>query len=101
MANQLGMATINAILTLHKTGHSNRRIAELLGVDRETVGRYVAQSRLENQPNAPPGSDDPDRHQEPLAEATNTSDKPNVHPTVHLSVLTRPSVAGPNAPHDK
>jgi transposase len=59
MANRLGMATINAILTLHKTGHSNRRIAELLGIDRETVGRHVAQSRLENQPNAPPGSEPP------------------------------------------
>jgi len=50
------MAKINAILTLHETGHSNRRIAELLGVNRETVGRHVARQRLENQPNAPTGS---------------------------------------------
>lgn len=55
MANQLGMATINALLTLHKTGHSNRRIAELLGVDRETVGRHVDEGRLESQPGATPG----------------------------------------------
>ncbi len=58
MANRLSMAEISAILTLHKTGHSNRRIAELLGVHRETVGRYVARWQAENRPAAPPGSDD-------------------------------------------
>ena len=58
MANRLSMAEISAILTLHKTGHSNRRIAELLGVHRETVGRYVARWQAENRPATPPGSDD-------------------------------------------
>ncbi|MFV1968191.1 MAG: IS21 family transposase [Pirellulaceae bacterium] len=61
MANRLSMATIDAVFTLHDAGHSNRRIAELLGVHRETVGRYLAQSEAENRPNAPTGSDAPGR----------------------------------------
>jgi DNA-binding CsgD family transcriptional regulator len=43
MANRLSMAIVNAILSLHQSGHSNRRIAKLLGVDRETVGKYLGQ----------------------------------------------------------
>jgi hypothetical protein len=50
------MAKVNAILSLHQSGHSNRRIAELLGVDGETVGKYVGLAS-ENQPNAPTGSE--------------------------------------------
>ena len=57
MANRLTMAKISAIRTLHKSGHSNRKIAELLGVHRETVGKYVRPGDSENRPNAPPGSD--------------------------------------------
>jgi transposase len=53
MANQLTMAKINAIHTLRKSGHSNRKIAKLLEIDRGTVGKYVA---AESQPNAPTGS---------------------------------------------
>ena len=47
----------------------------------------------------PPGPT-PSTAQQPLAETTKTNDKSNVHPSVHLSVLTRPSVAGFNAPND-
>lgn len=42
MARQLKMAEVTTIRTLHASGHSNREIARLLGVHRETVGRYVA-----------------------------------------------------------
>ena len=62
MANQLNMAEVSAIETLRKTGKSRREIARLLGLHRETEGKYVAalQRRLEaggqNRPNAPPGS---------------------------------------------
>jgi len=56
MANQLTMADIDSILTLHTTQHSNREIAELLGVNRETVNKYVAQAEAQNRPNAPTGS---------------------------------------------
>ena len=55
MANRLSMAKVNAILTLHQSGHSNRQIADLLEVDRETVGKYVS-GAAENPPNAPTGS---------------------------------------------
>jgi transposase len=56
MANRLTMAEIDRILTLHTTEHSNREIADLLGINRETVGKYVARAKAQNQPNAPPGS---------------------------------------------
>ena len=45
MANRLAMADIDTILTLHTSGHSQRSIAELLGIDRETVGKYVARAK--------------------------------------------------------
>jgi len=51
------MAQIDAILTLHKTRKSNRKIAKLLEVDRGTVGKYVRQAEAQNRPNAPTGSD--------------------------------------------
>ena len=41
MANQLKMSMVNAILTLKQRGWSQRRIARELGIDRETVARYV------------------------------------------------------------
>ncbi|MCA9122264.1 MAG: helix-turn-helix domain-containing protein [Planctomycetaceae bacterium] len=37
MANQLSMAQVHTIESLHKAGYSNRRIAQTLGVDRGTV----------------------------------------------------------------
>ena len=55
MANRLSMAKINAIQTLHQSGHSNRKIAKLLGVDRGSVGKFVQQ--FQNPPNAPPGAE--------------------------------------------
>ena len=54
MANHLSMANIQAIAALHRSGHSNRHIARVLGVNRETVGRCV--SELQNQPNPQTGS---------------------------------------------
>jgi transposase len=53
MANLLSMAKVNSIHTLHQSGHSNREIARLLGIDRKTVGKYVHQ--FQNEPNAPTG----------------------------------------------
>jgi transposase len=41
MANQLKMVDIQCIMTLRGRGWSRRRIARELGVDRETVTRYV------------------------------------------------------------
>lgn len=56
MANRLTMAQIDTIVTLHNSGHSNRRIAKLTGIHRETVGKYVQQAASQNRPNAPTGS---------------------------------------------
>lgn len=41
MANRLKMARVQSILSLHAQGWSRRRIARELGIDRETVSRYV------------------------------------------------------------
>ena len=59
MANQLKMAMVNAILTLKQRGWSQRRIARELGIDRETVARYVHLHRADPKPatNAPTGSE--------------------------------------------
>lgn len=57
MANRLSMAKINAIQTLHQSGHSNRKIAKLLGVDRGSVGKFVQQ--LQNPPDHPAGGAPP------------------------------------------
>ena len=61
MAKRFTMAEINTILTLHKAGHSNREIAALLGVNRETIGKYLVRAKAQNQPIAPTGNtlDDP------------------------------------------
>ena len=58
MANQLKMAVVQSILTLHGHGWSRRRIARELGIHRETVGRHVDQSAADSKPStsAPTGS---------------------------------------------
>lgn len=61
MANHLSMANLQAIAALHRSGHSNRHIARVLGVNRETVGKHVRE--LQNQPNPQTGSHiSPDDH---------------------------------------
>jgi len=59
MANQLKIAMVNAILTLKQRGWSGRRIARELGIDRETVARYVNLPGADSKPatNAPTGSE--------------------------------------------
>lgn len=59
MANQLKMAVVHAILTLKRLGWSGRRIAQELGIDRETVARYVHSPPADSKPatNPIPGSE--------------------------------------------
>lgn len=45
MANQLTMALIDTIYTLHQRGWSQRRIADELGIHRDTVARYLQQPK--------------------------------------------------------
>jgi transposase len=60
MANQLRMALVQSIITLHEHGWSRRRIARELGVHRETVGRHISRAADEPKPatNAPTGVED-------------------------------------------
>jgi hypothetical protein len=60
MSNRLSMANFNSIETLHQSGHFNREIARLLGVDRGAVNRYIRQLRIrlaQKRPNPQTGSD--------------------------------------------
>jgi len=63
VANELKMATITSILTLHKRGWSQRKIAEVLGVSRTSVRRHLAQNACDSNctANPPPGSGGPIR----------------------------------------
>ena len=56
MANQLKVAKVLSIKTLHSRGWSQRRIARELGIDRETVARHLEGVSRETPP--PPGWDD-------------------------------------------
>ena len=59
MANLLKMANVQSILLLHAQGWPQRRIARELGIDRETVRKYVRQQLCGAKPaNAPTGSED-------------------------------------------
>lgn len=58
MANLLKMAIVQSILSLRAQGWSQRRIARELGIDRETVGKYLRQQLCGAKPaNAPTGSE--------------------------------------------
>jgi transposase len=57
MSNLLEVAMIETILSLHRQGLSQRRIATKLRINRETVARYLSQPRDAAKPaNAPSGS---------------------------------------------
>jgi transposase len=55
MANQLKVAKVFSIKALHAQGWSQRRIAKALGINRETVARYLHSASKPAK--APPGSD--------------------------------------------
>jgi transposase len=72
MANQLKMAMVNAILTLKQRGWSHRRIARELGINRETVARYVNLCQADPKPatNAPTGSEESKPATAPIGSAS-------------------------------
>ena len=69
MANQLKVAKVLSIKSLHEQGWSQRRIARELGIDRGTVARYIREqpkpakaltgSEDSKPAKAPPGSEAP------------------------------------------
>ena len=57
MSHLIKVATIDIILSLHRRGWSQRRIASELDINRETVARYLQRSEAASKPaNAPAGS---------------------------------------------
>jgi hypothetical protein len=80
MANHLSMANIQAIAALHCSGHSNRQIGRILGINRETVGKYVAelkQQTAQNQPNPQTGSGELATPSEPASSGPASSCAPH------------------------
>jgi transposase len=78
VSNRLKMAMIETIILLSARGWSSRRIAQELGIHRDTVARYLAEQRADAKPAmAPTGSN------QPADEA-----KPATAPTGSLSVET-------------
>ncbi|MBN1972389.1 MAG: helix-turn-helix domain-containing protein [Sedimentisphaerales bacterium] len=78
MANQLKMAMINAIWILKERGWSGRRIARELGINRETVGRYLSAWSNGSKPatQAPTGSEDSNQDKAPTgSDHANTSNE--------------------------
>ena len=58
MSNLLKVAMIDIILSLHRKGWSQRQIAIELGINRETVARYIKRVGTAPKPaNAPSGSE--------------------------------------------
>jgi transposase len=66
MANLLKMAISETIRTLHRRGWSQRRIADELGINRETVARHLRQADTTSKPAiAPTGSTTSDEASRP------------------------------------
>jgi len=86
MSNLLKVAMIDTILSLHRRGWSQRRIASELDINRETVARYLKQARAAPKPaNAPPGSDSLETAPKPAnaplgSDSLETAPKPGVPP---------------------
>ena len=80
MSYLLKVATIDIILSLHRRGWSQRRIARELNVNRETVARHLKHAKSAAElANAPTGSDTPDPASKP-ANAPTGSDDPETQP---------------------
>lgn len=81
MSNLLRVAMIDRILSLHRQDLSQRRIARELGINRETVARYLRQHRDASKPaNAPSGSAAADAESKPAnAPSGSAASEPTSH----------------------
>src|SRR5262249_30736120 len=84
MANQLKMALVEAILTLHQRGWSHRRIARELGIHRQTVARQLqlagataTPAVAPRGPEAPPPAPNP-----PIAPLGSAAEPPAANPAM-------------------
>jgi transposase len=74
MSNLLRVAMIETIRSLHQRGWSQRRIARELGIDRETVARYLRPPAASSKPAlAPPGSPDDGEPSKPALAPTGSA----------------------------
>src|ERR1700734_3400723 len=86
------VATIDIILSLRRRGWSQRRIASVLDINRETVARYLNRADSTSKPaNAPTGSNAPDSTSEPANAPTGsdtfeTGPNPNGQPVASASI---------------
>ena len=104
MANLLKMAISETIRTLHRRGWSQRRIADELGINRETVARHLRLADPTAKPaNAPPGSDEAQRRQNqptrpPARRRTRRADpptRPRFEPVRSRAAAVGPAAASP------
>ena len=96
MANLLKMAVSETIRTLHRRGWSQRRIADELGINRETVARHLRRADPTSKPaNAPPGSEEGDGRVVPEIDSTDSPVAKAVPDTVDF---TGPTGPGPLLP---
>ena len=97
MSNRLKVAMIDVILSLHRKGWSQRRIAAELEINRETVARYLKQARAAPKPAiAPSGSDSPEPAPKP-AIAPPGSDSLEIAPNADVPPLASASDDGSRA----
>jgi len=103
MSNLLKVAMIDIILSLHRRGWSQRRIARELEINRETVARYLRQTRAAPKPaNAPTGSIDLEAAPKPANAPTGSIDleaapKPANAPTGSIDLEAAPVVSSPSS----
>ena len=84
MANQLKMATVQSILSLHEKGWTQQKIAQALGIDRGTVSRYLHRAAESAQHDSSP----------PCSTGGTADSKPAIAPT-GFEVLGNQPEAGP------
>ena len=88
MSYLIKVATIDIILSLRRRGWSQRRIASVLDINRETVARYLKRADSTSKPaNAPTGSDTPESTSKP-AYAPTGSDALETGPNPHHQPVT-------------
>jgi IS30 family transposase len=84
MSNLLKVAMIDLIRSLHRQGLSQRQIASELGVNRETVARYLRQAADTSKPAiAPSGSDGDGAESKPAVAPSGSKEKrPSSKPAI-------------------
>jgi transposase len=104
MSNLLKVAMIDPILSLHRRRWSQRAIARELGIDRQTVARYIKRAESAPKPaNAPTGSDVPGEAPKPAnaltgSDALGEESKPANAPTGSMDQESVPWPDGLRAP---